>query len=182
MRADLEERDAILRRREEEVLYRERLINERMEQMRHREGSEGRRESHSQTEWTYDSLVRREARVEIQRLAQAELERQPASPSVEMPEHNESLGLIPAADQAFEGRRPANNHSEPDTNSHFNFNSPQFMGRHVQQEEDEESPRAHVSASENANQILQALQDDPEAEVPIELLMPGSPEESKDAD
>lgn len=69
MRAELEEREAALRRREEEALYKERVINERMEQLRHREGSEGRRESHSQTEWTYDSLVRREARVEIQRLA-----------------------------------------------------------------------------------------------------------------
>jgi hypothetical protein len=51
----------------------------------------------------------------------------------------------------------------------LNFSSPQFN----QQER-------NVSASENANQILQALQDDPEAEVPIELLMPRSPDDSKD--
>jgi len=59
LRAELEEREAALRRREEEALYRERAITERTEQQR-----QSRRESHSQTEWTYDSLVRREARLE----------------------------------------------------------------------------------------------------------------------
>ena len=63
-------------------MRKERLCSERMEELTEREAlhSERRRSSssnsHTQTEWTYESLERREARLEMQRLAVLERQRE----------------------------------------------------------------------------------------------------------
>ena len=76
-------------------MRKERLCSERMEELTEREAlhSERRRSSsnsHTQTEWTYESLERREARLEMQRLALLERQR-------ELDETAESRAAVPVS-------------------------------------------------------------------------------------